>query len=74
MTKKKDTQEINEVAAQIGQLLKEHGLGMQAVIQIFKEEKKEKSPPKSNIILPGSEQDIPPEVIEALKPIGDKIG
>lgn len=62
--------EIKGVASQVADLLKEHGLGMQAVIQIFKI-------PESPIVAAGNVETGQPmsakEIAEALRPVGDKI-
>ncbi len=54
--------EIKGVADEVAQLLKKHGLGMQAVIQIFKI-------PESPIVAQGNAEDI----ADILKAQGDKI-
>lgn len=73
-------EEINDAAIEIEEILKKRGLGMQAVIQIFKV-----PPQKSPIIMAGNDQtvdimdasqlsDNDKAMLEALKPIGDEIG
>lgn len=75
---KSDEQVIRETADEISKLLHSRGLGMQAVIQIFKLEPA-KSPiiaagnTESGLVLPGSENDVHPGILEALKPMGDEI-
>lgn len=72
--------EINAVAKQIGEILASHGMEMQAVIQILKHTKSPiqmKSPEQmakdAGIILAGGEGDIPPGLMDALRPNGDRI-
>lgn len=74
-----DEAEINAVAEKIGAILNEAGMGMQAIIQIQKMQKVSSpiiaagNTETPNIITPRSEMDLPPEIMEMMKPVGDRI-